>query len=372
MADRRTFMQGLAATVAIPDAVPAQAADSEPDAELIALGHEWAISRERLDLAWEEHDAAADRYGDGPPPPPDLFVRQSDGAMPYYASKHQPSGLAWYGTPSVMERIRNLALDRMPAGILLDGSVRPAVPDLPAQARRAEIEAAYEDWQAACATAVAACGLTAAIDRTNAEIEINSALRRQIIDIPAVTLIGYARTSTLEQEAGLEAQQRELKAIGAERIFAEQTSSAGPRQALEEALEFCRSGDTFVVTKLDRLARSVLNLWDIIGRLEARGIALRILNLGLDTGTPTGKLMLTIMGGIAEFERAMMLERQREGIAKAKGEGKYKGRKPSARLKSAQIEAMAAAGASMGKIAKELGIGKASVHRVLRADGPRP
>ena len=185
-------------------------------------------------------------------------------------------------------------------------------------------------------------------------------------------IVGYARTSTLEQEAGLEAQQRDLKAIGAERIFAEQTSSAGPRQALEEALEFCRSGDTFAVTKLDRLARSVLNLWDIIGRLEARGIALRILNLGLDTGTPTGKLMLTIMGGIAEFERAMMLERQREGIAKAKGEGKYKGRKPSARLKSAQIEAMSAAGASMGKIAKELGIGKASVHRVLRADGPRP
>ena len=184
-------------------------------------------------------------------------------------------------------------------------------------------------------------------------------------------IVGYARTSTLEQEAGLEAQHRDLKAIGAERIFAEQTSSAGPRQALEEALEFCRAGDTFAVTKLDRLARSVLNLWDIIGRLEVRGIALRILNLGLDTSTPTGKLMLTVMGGVAEFERSMMLERQREGIAKAKGEGKYKGRKPTVRARSAEIAALAAEGVSMGAIAKQLGIGKGSVHRVLRAESPR-
>jgi len=179
-------------------------------------------------------------------------------------------------------------------------------------------------------------------------------------------IVGYARTSTLEQEAGLEAQDRDLRAIGAERIFAEQTSSVGPRKSLEEALEFCRRDDTFTVTKLDRLARSVLNLWEIVNRLEAKGVSLRILNLGLDTSTPTGKLMLTVLGGVAEFERGMMLERQREGIAKAKAEGAYKGRKPTARAKSKDIEALAASGLSMGEIAKRLDIGKASVHRVLK------
>jgi DNA invertase Pin-like site-specific DNA recombinase len=179
-------------------------------------------------------------------------------------------------------------------------------------------------------------------------------------------IVGYARTSTLEQEAGLEAQERDLRAIGAERTFSEQTSSVGPRKTLDEAIAFCRKGDTFAVTKLDRLARSVMDMWGIINRLEANGVALRVLNLGLDTGTSTGKLMLTVLGGVAEFERAMMLERQREGIAKAKSEGRYKGRKPTARAKSAEIEALAAKGVSMAEIARQLGIGKASVHRALK------
>jgi DNA invertase Pin-like site-specific DNA recombinase len=178
-------------------------------------------------------------------------------------------------------------------------------------------------------------------------------------------LIGYARTSTLDQEAGLEAQERDLRAIGAERIFSEQTSSVGRRKALEEAIGFCREGDTFVVTKLDRLARSVTDMWSIIHRLESKGVAVRILNLGLDSSTSTGKLMLTVMAGVAEFERSMMLERQREGIAKAKAEGKYKGRKPTAKAKAAEIHALKKEGASMGDIAKKLGIGKGSVHRVL-------
>src|SRR5215217_6130244 len=88
-------------------------------------------------------------------------------------------------------------------------------------------------------------------------------------------------------------------------------------------MEFVRSGDTLVVTKLDRLARSVPHMWEIIGRLKAKDVALRILNLGIDTSTPTGKLMLNVIGAVAEFERETMLERQREGIAKAKAEGKY-------------------------------------------------
>jgi DNA invertase Pin-like site-specific DNA recombinase len=178
-------------------------------------------------------------------------------------------------------------------------------------------------------------------------------------------LIGYARTSTLEQEAGLEAQVRDLTDLKCEKVYQEQASSVGPRQVLETALEFAREGDTIVVTKLDRLARSVAHLGNIIATLEAKGVALRIENLGVDTSTPTGKLMLNVLGGVAQFEREMMLERQREGIAKAKGEGAYKGRKPTARAKTDDIKALAAEGLSMAAIAAKLGIGKGSVHRAI-------
>lgn len=178
-------------------------------------------------------------------------------------------------------------------------------------------------------------------------------------------LIGYARTSTLEQEAGLEAQVRDLTDLKCEKVFQEQASSVGPRKALETALEFAREGDTIVVTKLDRLARSVTHLGSIVTALEAKGVALRIVNLGVDTGSPTGKLILNVLGGVAQFEREMMLERQREGIAKAKGEGAYKGRKPTARAKADEIKALAGEGLSMSAIAAKLGIGKGSVHRVI-------
>ena len=180
-------------------------------------------------------------------------------------------------------------------------------------------------------------------------------------------LVGYARTSTLEQEVGLEAQIRALTALGCERLFQEQVSSVGQRAALQEAVAFCREGDTLVVTKLDRLARSVTHLGSILAELEAKGVALRIENLGVDTSTPTGKLMLNVLGGVAQFEREMMLERQREGIARAKAEGAYKGRKPTARAKAAEIKALAAEGLSMAMIAARLGIGKGSVHRALSA-----
>ncbi|MCP1592049.1 DNA invertase Pin-like site-specific DNA recombinase [Methylorubrum extorquens] len=101
--------------------------------------------------------------------------------------------------------------------------------------------------------------------------------------------------------------------------------------------------------------------------LEGKGVALRILNLGVDTATPTGKLMLNVLGGVAQFEREMMLERQREGIAKAKGEGRYKGRKPTARARAEEIQALSEQGLSMNAIVAKLGIGKGSVHRVLAA-----
>lgn len=185
-------------------------------------------------------------------------------------------------------------------------------------------------------------------------------------------LIGYARTSTLEQDAGLEAQVRDLTALGCEKLFREQVSSVAPRRQLDAALEFARQGDTVVVTKLDRLARSVTHLGAILATLEAKGVALRIVNLGVDSSTPTGRLMLNVLGGVAQFEREIMLERQREGIAKAKAEGAYKGRKPTARAKGAEIQALAAQGLSMGAIAAQLGIGKGSVHRALSQKPAQP
>lgn len=179
-------------------------------------------------------------------------------------------------------------------------------------------------------------------------------------------LVGYARVSTLDQEAGFEVQLRELERVGCKKVFSEQVSSVAKRPQLTAALEFLRDGDTLVVTKLDRLARSVTHMGEILAGLEAKGVALRIMSLGVDTGTSTGKLMLNVLAGVAQFEREMMLERQREGIAKAKDEGKYKGRKPTARARAVEIKTLAAEGLSMAKIAKQLGIGVASVHRVLR------
>src|SRR5688500_17080019 len=135
-------------------------------------------------------------------------------------------------------------------------------------------------------------------------------------------LIGYARTSTNDQKAGLEAQLAELGKINVERIFSEQVSAIGERKALEEEPDFCRDGDTLIVTKLDRLARSVMHLSQIVDRLQRRRVALRILNLNLDTSTPTGKLMVNLLGSIAAFEREIMLERQKDGIAAAKKLGR--------------------------------------------------
>jgi DNA invertase Pin-like site-specific DNA recombinase len=179
-------------------------------------------------------------------------------------------------------------------------------------------------------------------------------------------LIGYARTSTTEQEAGLIAQRRDLLAQGCEEVFEEQVSSVQRREELEKVLRFIRKGDTLVITKLDRLARSVPDLVKITERLEEKGASLRILNMNLDTNTPTGRLMLNLVGSIAQFEREIMLERQREGISKAKSEGKYKGRAPTARAKADQVLALRKQGKGASDIAELTGVSRASVYRVLK------
>ncbi len=177
--------------------------------------------------------------------------------------------------------------------------------------------------------------------------------------------IGYARTSTLDQQAGFEVQLKQLIGVDCEKVFREQVSSVGQREQLDAALDFVREGDTLVVTKLDRLARSTAHLLQIVEALTAKGANLKVLDLDLDTSTATGKLLFTMIGAIGEFERELMLERQREGIAKAKADGKYKGRKPTARAKADQVLALKDNGVGATEIAKRLEIGRASVYRIL-------
>ena len=181
-------------------------------------------------------------------------------------------------------------------------------------------------------------------------------------------IVGYARTSTIEQLAGLAGQERDLKGAGAERVFAEQTSATGKRPKLDEALRFVRDGDVLMATKPDRLARSVRDLLAIVDDLAQRKVGLVILSMGgqqVDTRSPTGKLMITMLGAVAEFERSLMLERQREGIAKAASEGKYKGRAPTARRQSSDVIRLAKDGVTRQAIADQLGLGIASVYRIL-------
>ena len=179
-------------------------------------------------------------------------------------------------------------------------------------------------------------------------------------------LIGYARTSTVEQVAGFEAQRCALEAAGCNKVFAEQISSVAQRDQLEDALDYIRDEDVLVVTKLDRLARSMHDLLGIVAKIEAKGASLRILAMNLDTTTATGKLMLNVLGSVAEFERSMMLERQREGIARAKAEGKYKGRAATARARAQDVYRLLANGVGVCEVASQLGISRSSVWRIAK------
>ena len=181
-------------------------------------------------------------------------------------------------------------------------------------------------------------------------------------------LIGLARTSTLEQVAGLEGQVRDLEAYGCKRVFKEQVSSTAEREQLETGLGILRAGDKLVVTKLDHLAKSVQHLSQIIKKINSVGASLVILDLGgtaVDTSKPTGNLILNVMSSVAHFERAMMLERQREGIAKAKADGRYLGRKPTARAKTDLVKLALDKGISKAQICRDLDISKTSLYRII-------
>lgn len=181
-----------------------------------------------------------------------------------------------------------------------------------------------------------------------------------------MAIIGYARTSTRDQVAGLSDQERELKAAGVTKLFSEHGSGIdAARPVLAQALDYVREGDAFVVTKPDRLARSTRDLLGIAEDLREKGANLRILSMNFDTSTPTGELMLTMLAAVAKFERDLMLERQRAGIAKAKDEGKYRGRAPTARAKSEDVHRLHAEGLNPAEIARRVGIGRASVYRII-------
>jgi DNA invertase Pin-like site-specific DNA recombinase len=177
-----------------------------------------------------------------------------------------------------------------------------------------------------------------------------------------MTNIGYARVSTAGQS--LEVQIEALRAC--DKLFKEKESGAKEeRQQLTMMLDYVREGDTITVTKLCRLARNTKHLLEVVDHLDRKGVALVVLNLGIDTKSPTGRLMLTMIGAVASFERQLLLERQAEGIAIAKSKGKYKGRKATARSKQEKVKALLSEGMNKVQCAKELEISVSSVYRCL-------
>jgi DNA invertase Pin-like site-specific DNA recombinase len=176
-------------------------------------------------------------------------------------------------------------------------------------------------------------------------------------------VIGYARVSTTDQN--FELQESALRAAGCEFIRSEKrsgTTTAG-RDELHTVLEFLRKGDVLMVTRIDRLARSIGDLQDIVRAVKARGASLKATEQPIDTSTAAGKCFLDMLGVFAEFETNLRKERQLEGIASAKARGVYKGRKAS--IDAAKIKKLKADGIGPSAIAKALKIGRASVYRAL-------
>ncbi len=180
-----------------------------------------------------------------------------------------------------------------------------------------------------------------------------------------MAIYGYARVSTTDQD--LTIQRDALTAAGCETIRAEKVSgtSTQGREELATLLDFLREGDTLVVTRVDRLARSVFDLQGIVRELQDKGVALKATEQPINTGTAAGKAFLDMLGVFAEFETNLRRERQLEGIAKAKARGVYKGRKPS--IDREAVKALRDGGMGASAIAKQLGIGRASVYRALEA-----
>ena len=174
---------------------------------------------------------------------------------------------------------------------------------------------------------------------------------------------GYARVSTSDQD--LEIQKNALLSAGCEVVREEKVSgtSLKGRSELTTLLEFLRTGDELVVTRIDRLARSMRDLQNLVHDLTEKGVHLSATEQSVNTNTPEGKCFLDMLGVFAEFETRLRHERQIEGIKKAKEKGVYKGRKPS--IDASAVKELKEKGMGASAIAKELGIGRASVYRAL-------
>lgn len=178
--------------------------------------------------------------------------------------------------------------------------------------------------------------------------------------------IGYARVSTEDQDCSI--QEEALRKAGATVIRSERKSGTSTRGRTELAtvLDFLREGDTLLVTRIDRLARSVGDLEGIVDQLQAKGAHLKATEQPIDTSTPAGRAFMQMLGVFAQFETAIRKERQMEGIAKAKARGVYKGRKPSVPVD--EVKRLKAEGVGASNIAKQLGIARSSVYEALKAD----
>ena len=177
--------------------------------------------------------------------------------------------------------------------------------------------------------------------------------------------VGYARVSSVGQK--LEAQLEQLKASGVDKVFSEKESGAkSNREQLKACIEYVREKDVLVVTKLDRLARSMVDFWNIVNEIESKGASLQILNMGLDTSTPNGKLVMGVLSSVAEWERSMIRERQQDGLERAKREGVVLGRPNKVDAVRNDVQRLLDNGLTKQAIADELGIGVATVYRALK------
>jgi DNA invertase Pin-like site-specific DNA recombinase len=182
-----------------------------------------------------------------------------------------------------------------------------------------------------------------------------------------MAIVGYARVSSVGQDHT--GQVERLKAAGATKIFQEKRSGVDrERDELKKCLDYVREGDTLLVTKLDRLARSAIDLLNIVREMQGKGVAFKALDQSLDMTAPAGKLQLQVLAAVAEFETVIRRERQMEGIARAKAEGRTGGRPKSVTDAIAgDIRARRIAGESFRSIAKSVGFSVATIQNVLKS-----
>ena len=185
---------------------------------------------------------------------------------------------------------------------------------------------------------------------------------------------GYARVGSPDQAQVLHQQRKALKAAGCTMIRAEQIDGATPhgkRPELSRLLAFVGEGDVVTVTRLDRLASSIKDLQDIVRLLEKKGASLAVTEQQIDTGGASGRVFAEMLATFAQFESGLRRERQLEGIARAKAEGKYKGRKPVDPQKIAEVERLVAEGAPVAKACSQAGVGRSTYYREVGKVDPR-